>query len=279
MSTVKHEMRRKSLCARRRIALTDNGSPWRRKVSLAVAVGLGLLITSFNQIHAAEKLMDALVPYAKHRYARTIELLTPLADRGDAVAQLKLGIIWSRGHGVPRDNFAAFQWFARAAKRGQSDAQFELGVMYRDGLGTPADGKVAMRWFQRAAENGTPQAFNAIGELFLGRRDYAGALIWFVRGAELNNATAMYNIGMRYALGQGVVKDEIEAYKWFDLAGDAGVGRERDNAKRARIVLSERLTPLHVWTAKVGAEDWLRAHRCFSEMTSGEIGMACTRFR
>ena len=36
-------------------------------------------------------LTDALMPYAQRDYGRALALLAPLAERGNAVAQLKLG--------------------------------------------------------------------------------------------------------------------------------------------------------------------------------------------
>ena len=42
-------------------------------------------------------LADALMPYAQRDYGRALALLAPLAEQGNAVAQLKLGIIFSRG--------------------------------------------------------------------------------------------------------------------------------------------------------------------------------------
>jgi TPR repeat protein len=230
-----------------------------------LALLVGLLIALFNQPAAADGLTDALAHYAKLDYPRALELLTPLAKQGNAVAQLKLGIIYSRAEGVPRDDAAALRWLSRAAEQGDAEAQFELGVMYRDGSGTPADGKRAMQWFQRAAERGVPHAFNAIGELYLGHagipQDYAAALVWFLRGAQLDNADCLYNIGIRYALGQGVEQDDVEAYKWFDLAADMGIGDLRSKAARARQAIGERLMPLQVARAKSGAQEWLHAQR------------------
>jgi TPR repeat protein len=226
------------------------------------ALVVGCLIALFNQVATADELTDALIRYTLRDYARAIELLTPLADRGNAVAQMQLGLVYARGEGVPRDDAAAIAWLTRAAEQGQSEAQFELGVMLRDGLGTPIDGRLALNWFERAAEKGAPHAFNAIGEMYLGHQDvaqdYAKAMIWFLRGAQLDNADALYNIGIRYALGQGVEQDEIEAYKWLDLAADAGIGDVRNRAIRARLALGERLMPLQVSQAKIGARDWLR---------------------
>jgi TPR repeat protein len=230
-----------------------------------LALLVGLLIALFNQMATADELTDALTHYAKLDYARALELLTPLAEQGNAVAQLKLGIIYLRAEGVPRDDVAALAWLTRAAEQGQTDAQFELGIMHRDGLGTRTNGKLAMQWFQRAAERGMPHAFNAIGELYLGHpdipQDYAAALVWFLRGAQLDDADCLYNIAIRYALGQGVELDEVEAYKWLDLAADMGIGDLRNKAVRARQAIGERLMPLQVRHAKTGAQEWLRAHR------------------
>ena len=80
-------------------------------------------------------LTDALIPYAQRDYGRALALLTPLADQGNAVAQLKLGIIFSGGKAGSPDHVAALRWFTKAAEQGQVDAQFELGRIYRDVLG------------------------------------------------------------------------------------------------------------------------------------------------
>ena len=85
-------------------------------------------------------LTDALMPYAKRDYGRALALLAPLAEQGNAVAQLKLGVIFSRGKTGSPDHVAALGWFTKAAEQGQVEAQFELGRIYRDGLGTRVDG-------------------------------------------------------------------------------------------------------------------------------------------
>jgi uncharacterized protein len=229
-----------------------------------VAVLLAALVVLCNRPASADELTDALIRYVMRDYARAVELLTPLAERGNAVAQLKLGLIYARGEGAPHDGVAALRLLASAAEQGQSEAQFELGVAYRDGLATPVNGKLAMYWLQRAAEGGAAHACNAIGEMYLDHpdvpRDYAAALVWFLRGAQGDDADSLYNIGVRYLLGQGVIADEIEAYKWFDLAAAAGLGELRDKAVDLRQAIGERLTPMQVSRAKTAAQDWLRTH-------------------
>src|SRR5262245_36282384 len=123
------------------------------------------------QERAGFSLADALIPYAKRDYVRALELLAPLAERGNAVAQLKLGIIFSKGKVNSPDHVAALRWFTKAAEQGQAEAQFELGRIYRDGLGVRADSRRAVYWLERAAEKDMPQAINALGELYLGYQD------------------------------------------------------------------------------------------------------------
>jgi uncharacterized protein len=216
------------------------------------------------QESAGYALADALMPYAQLDYVRALKLLSPLAEQGNAVAQLKLGMIFSRGDTDAPDHAAALRWFTKAAEQGEVEAQFELGRMYRDGLGTRADGQVAVYWFERAAEKDTPHAINALGELYLGHpdvpQDLARARSWFLRGARVGNSASMYNIGVLYARGQGLVQDDIEAFKWFELAADTGLGEERDKALRARTWLAERLTPVEVSWAEGRVKDWSRAN-------------------
>ena len=109
-----------------------------------------------KQGSAPYALADALMPYAQRDYARALELLAPLAERGNAVAQLQLGIIFSRGEVSSPDHVAALRWFTKAAENGQVEAQFELGRIYRDGLGTRVDGEAAVYWLERAAEKDAP---------------------------------------------------------------------------------------------------------------------------
>ena len=80
-------------------------------------------------------LIEGLTRYAMRDHARAIEVLRPLADQGDAVAQEILGKIHLTGEGTARDDSVAFKRFLQAAEQGRAEAQLELGRMYRDGVG------------------------------------------------------------------------------------------------------------------------------------------------
>ncbi|MDA0654748.1 MAG: hypothetical protein O3C09_05060, partial [Proteobacteria bacterium] len=53
-----------------------------------------------------------------------IDVLEPLANAGDAAAQLRLGRLFAGGDGVPADPAAAFAWTMQAAAHGDPAAQY-----------------------------------------------------------------------------------------------------------------------------------------------------------
>jgi len=63
--------------------------------------------------------------------------LRPLADQGNAEAQMKLGFMYVAGEGIPQDYVEALKWFRLAADQGQANAQCFLGLMYFEGRGVP----------------------------------------------------------------------------------------------------------------------------------------------
>jgi uncharacterized protein len=61
---------------------------------------------------------------------------------------------------------------------------------------------------------------------------------WFRKAAEQNAADAQYNLGVCYDSGEGVAKDEIEAYKWWLLAAAQG----NDDAKYNMTIVENKMT-------------------------------------
>ena len=69
-----------------------------------------------------------------------------------AGGQNNLGVMYSRGRGVRKDDSEAVRWYRRAAEQGHALGQFNLGNMYRDGRGVARDYQAAVTWFRRAAD-------------------------------------------------------------------------------------------------------------------------------
>jgi TPR repeat protein len=62
------------------------------------------------------------------------------AEKGDAIAQYKLGSSYLSGSGgVQQDYAEAANWFKLAAVQGLAAAQFDLGYLYQEGKGVAKD--------------------------------------------------------------------------------------------------------------------------------------------
>jgi len=83
-----------------------------------------------------------------------LEKVRQAAEWGDAEAQLKLGVVYYEGKGVPQDYVKAACWFRKAADQGNADAQGMLGFMYDEGDGVPQDHVEASHWLRKAADGG-----------------------------------------------------------------------------------------------------------------------------
>ena len=144
--------------------------------------------------------LDALL---KAGIARRLVDLRVRAEQGDAEAQLRLGLMYFTGDGVPADDVEAVRWFRLAAEQGDNTAQYNLGIMYANGEGVLKDDVQAAQWYRLAAEQG--------------------------------HAGAQHNLGILYANGEGVLKDSVLAHMWFNIASANGAdnaGENRDTTER-----------------------------------------------
>lgn len=101
---------------------------------------------------------DAAAAYDRKDYAAALQLLRPLVDQGNGVAQFDLGFMYYNGQGVPQNYAEAASWYRKAADQGIADAQYDLGVMYAHGQGVPQDYILAHMWFNLAAAQGNQDA-------------------------------------------------------------------------------------------------------------------------
>jgi len=111
-----------------------------------------------------------------------------------------------------------FLLFYRMAQEGNDRAQFNLGVMYSLGQGVPRDQAEAEKWWLRSARQGRMEAINSLGSVLTARGDWPEAVKWFLTAATAGNAEAQYNLGVAYTVGKGVGADVPTAVGWFRKA-------------------------------------------------------------
>jgi hypothetical protein len=205
----------------------------------------------------AGPLEDGLDAYKKGDFDTAVRLLKPLADEGNPQAEEKLGRMYQRGKGVPKDFERAVVWYRKAAEKGDAAAQGRLGFLYRVGAGVPKDLNLAMKWYRAAAEQGNPLAQVGLGYMLMDgsgdKPDLEGAVVWFNKAAEHGDALAMLALGTLYELGRGVTKDFVQAHKWYALASvDDGEYEQDlfDRAKRAKQELAKLMTPAQIAEAE-----------------------------
>ena len=213
-----------------------------------------------------QALINGLLANLIEDLSQALQILRPLAEKGEPLAQMFLGRLYEKGEGAPFDCAEAVKWFTRAAEQGDVDAQFGLGSLHHQGQCVAKNDRTAVIWFERSGKKGDPRGLSAIGEIYLGHgdipTDYGKAIVWFLRAAMLADAEAIYKLGVLNALGQGVPKDNLEAYKWFYLAAAFTYpGADRDKIICARDAIREDLTPAQVAEAARTAEEWLAALR------------------
>jgi TPR repeat protein len=94
---------------------------------------------------------DGQAAYQRHDYASALRVWRSLAGQGSAPAEFSLGLMYSRGQGVPQDNAEAVKLYLEAANQGDGAAQLKLGTMFARGRTVPQDNVCALMWYNLAA--------------------------------------------------------------------------------------------------------------------------------
>lgn len=173
----------------------------------------------------ASQLDDGLAAYDKHNYETALKLLRPLAEQGVAMAQHRLGFMYSFGQGVPKDYAEALKWYRKAADQGLAKSQYNLGYLYAKGEGAPRDLVESAKWYKKAAEQG--------------------------------NAEAQSALSLICANGEGVPQSLVEAHKWSDLAASNSLNKNiHDKNIKNRDAIAVNMTPGQIAEAQKLAREW-----------------------
>ena len=84
------------------------------------------------------------------------------------------------------------------------------------------------------------------------QKDDVQAVKWFRLAANQGYANAQATLGFRYANGEGVPKDYVQAYMWSNLGaagGDELGGKNRD-------LVAARMTPADISEAQRLSREW-----------------------
>ena len=182
--------------------------------------------------------------------------LKALAEKGDALAQNNLGLMYGTGQGVDQNFKEAVKWFQKAADQGNANAQCSLGQIFSGNLGlgeekeVKQDFKEAVKWYQKAADQGDALAQYNLGVIYRDgqgvEQDFKEAVKWYQKAADQGYAIAQYVLGFMYANGQGVERNFVNGYAWWNIAASNG----EQNAKKGLPQLVKLMIPAQIAKAE-----------------------------
>lgn len=140
------------------------------------------------------------------------------ADKGVVDACRGLFALYSS----KKDFAKAMTYELRLAEHGAADAAYNIGVMYSKGNGVAKNEDKAVEWYRRAGELCNGSYCNYVGSLYFNgtmvRQDEAEAAKWFKRAAALGSKEGMLNLALCY-LGRGLPANYLWAYAYANLSG------------------------------------------------------------
>jgi uncharacterized protein len=213
-----------------------------KKLFVILSLSIMALLSTSVQ---ADELADARSAYEHGEFASAQNRFLPLAKKGDALAEFYLGLIHENGQGVAQNYKKAGEWYQKAANHGIAVAQNNLAMMYSQGKGLPQDHKQALKWFSKAAAQGSASAQLNIGIMYAdGLGVYQNSLdayIWATIATVHGDANskilqdhmakqltadnivlAYYDIGIMFAAGHDIPKNNQESIKWYTKAAKQG---------------------------------------------------------
>jgi len=181
----------------------------------------------------------------------SLEALSYAAEAGQVLAQWKLGSMYARGEGVPRDDLKAYHYFEQMIDNFNEDepngrdisavsnAFVAVGVYCLGGIANSdlkPDAGRALAMFQYAATNfGDPDAQYHLARFYAAGRDGLAkneqeAVRFYKLAADQGNANAQFYVALFYETGRGgLAKDVREAARFYRMAADQGNASAQKN--------------------------------------------------
>ncbi len=189
---------------------------------IPLAAFLGVLLSAAAQTAAPTPTIDPA--------------LLAKANAGDAAAEVAAGEQYAQAaateHDKARiadDSQQELKWYRKAADQKDIAGEMHLAALYRDGAGktVPRDMEQAAAWYRKAADQGDTKAQGTLGVL--------------------------------YSMGQGVPRNDVEAYFWLDLAASVE-GPDQQKYVMNRQMVGQNITTDDVSAVEDRVAAWKAAH-------------------
>jgi TPR repeat protein len=187
-------------------------------LSLRLFSTFALTMLICASVSAAADIESGKRAYEQQDYTAALKEFAPLAEQGNAAAQLFLGRMYMIGQGVLKDADQAIKWFKASASQGNAEAQFFLGTMY-----------------------------------LLPRKDIAEGVKWLRLSAEQGQQDAQLILGKAYLQGaKELPRDPVQADVWLRLAAKGNL----EFYQNELLAAEAQMTPEQIAKGKALAEAW-----------------------
>ena len=146
----------------------------------------------------------------------------------------------------------AFIKTRKAATTGDSAAQLKLGLMYSSGYGITKDENEGLKWITLAATKGLPVAQRLVGEDYLQKENFTEASKWYELSANQGDSLSQERLGYLFVMGTGVPQDFVKAYMWLNLSAEDG----NSQAVSERLSLMATMTEKQIAESRGLARNW-----------------------
>ena len=92
--------------------------------------------------------------YNNKEYDRAAELFKKVCDGGEMRGCNNLGVMYTNGDGVEKNEQKAAELYKKACNGGETNGCYNLGLIYADGKGVEKDFKKAAELFKKACDGG-----------------------------------------------------------------------------------------------------------------------------
>jgi uncharacterized protein len=167
----------------------------------------------------------------KRDYETAEKWMRKAAEQGVPKAQYAFGELLNQefdkaGKWTPNFQVAA-EWYRKAADQGYAKAQYALAEMYNYGQLGEDQRSNCIPWYLKAAALGDEEAKAKLGLLhtFYPNSELlksVNVIDALQSSAESGNFQAQFELAKRYQTGEGVAKNNSEAFKWMEKASENG---------------------------------------------------------
>ncbi len=169
---------------------------------------------------SADTLQDARDAIESENYTVALEQLQLLSREGSLDANILLGQMYENGWGVEVDEEEAARLYRIGANQGHLDSVTSLRALQNKAFAKEYSQLLPL------AEAGNSEAQNRVGEMLeFGQgveRNKLEAFAWYQRAADQGEISAWHNLGRSYNFGTGVDQDFEVAEDWYRRAADRG---------------------------------------------------------